>query len=216
MSQCIVVMTTKEKRDIYWTNYEYIKYLKNKHNMKTNMRGVSMFFVIKLNRNKIFMVIVIILIVAAVIGIGYKVISNYSVKPAEVPTSTYNQSESSKAVKFIEEFGWKVDLQPVETEEFQLPKEFDTLYKRYNQYQIDIGLDLTPYKGKRVKRYTYKVLNYQLPTEHKDKQVYADVIVHGGKIIAGDLKTNEISGFMVSLKNRNFKEITGIDEWMFR
>jgi hypothetical protein len=98
-----------------------------------------------------------------------------------------------------------------ETEKFQIPNEFDTLYKKYNQYQKDIGLDITAYKGKKVTRYTFKVLNYKNSESFKDQQVYADVIICEGKVIAGDLKTNQLNGFMVSLKNHTFKDITGIE-----
>lgn len=170
----------------------------------------------KVNKNKLFLGLVILLIIALLTGLGYKMLTKKNQAMPDINVAAINQNESNLAVNFIESFGNKVDAKAVESEEFTLPTQFDTLYKRYNQYQMDIGLDLKPYLGKNVKRYTYKVLNYKTPKQYSGQQVYADVLISDGKVIAGDLKTNEINGFLVSLKGHTFKEITGIDESIFR
>lgn len=174
-----------------------------------------MFIVVKLNKYKIFMSISILIIILILIGFGYGIITNRDIN-CEDFNNTLNPKESVGVIKFIENFGWKIEKEPVSVEEFYLPKEYNILYRRYNEYQKDINKDLTKYKGKKVKRYTYKVLNYQLPQEYKNQQVYADVIVYNGKPIGGNLKTNELNGFMVSLRNRTFKEITGVEEWEYK
>jgi len=171
----------------------------------------------KLNKQKILMILSIILILGILLSLGYKLISNKNVNTLnQIPTAINYNKEKDLAIKFIEGYGWKVDKDTVQREEFQIPKEFDTLYKKYNQYQKDVGLDINSYSGKMAQRFTYKVLNYENPPEFKGQQVYADVIISNEKVIAGNLKTNEINGFMVSMKNKTFKEITGIEEWMFR
>lgn len=171
----------------------------------------------KFNKQKFFMGLIIVLIVAAILGVGYFFVSNKRIeRPVIEPKTVVEQINNNDIVSYIQSFGWKVELKPVEVEKFKIPEEFDTIYKRYNQYQRDIGKDLTPFKGKEVTRYTYKVLNYNNLPQYQGQQVYADAIVYDGQIIAGDLKTNQLNGFMVSLKDRTFKEITGIDEQMFR
>lgn len=171
----------------------------------------------KINKQKIFMIIAIFFILAIILGVSYKLFYKNSIKAVNQPTQTVDfEKEKEIAKKFIESFGWNVEPNVTETEKFQIPKEFDTLYKKYNQYQKDVGLDISSCKGKNVNRYTFKVLNYNNPKDFKNQQVYADVLLCEGKVIAGDLKTNELNGFMVSLKNHTFKDITGIDEWMFR
>lgn len=171
----------------------------------------------KLNKQKILMIILILLIIGIIAGLGYKMIQSNSIKTLnQTPMAIDYEKEKDLASRFIESYGWKVEKASVQKEEFQMPKDFDTLYKKYNQYQKDVGLDLNSYVGKIVRRYTFKVLNYENPSDFKGQQVYADALVYDGKVIAGDLKTNQINGFMVSMKNRTFKEITGIDEWMFK
>lgn len=170
----------------------------------------------KVNKHKIFMIVLILVIIFVLLGFGYKAIKLKNIKVINQTNLAAGEPEKTDVVKFIESYGWKPDVSSVEIEEFALPEVFDTIYKKYNQYQKDVGLDISPYKGKLVKRYTFKINNYKNPEKYKNQQVYADVLVYNKKIIAGDLKTNELNGFMVSLKNRAFKEITGIEEWMFK
>lgn len=171
----------------------------------------------KFNKQKFLMGLIITVIVIAVLGVGYNIISNRRIEELPtVPKTSVDQINNNEIVKYIQSFGWTVEPRPVEIEKFKIPEEFDTTYKKYNQFQLDVGKDLIPFKGKEVKRYTYKILNYDVPQQYQGQQVYADMIVYDGQIIAGDLKTNQIDGFMVSLKGRTFKEITGIDELMFK
>lgn len=63
-------------------------------------------------------------------------------------------------VAYLQEWGWQVSPEAVRTEELVLPKEFGEEYAKYLELQKEMGFDLTGYAGKRVKRYTYEVLNY--------------------------------------------------------
>lgn len=174
----------------------------------------------KLDKHKLIMGTIISIIIIIMISVGYMVLSNNKEElPNDIPTATAVDNDKvdiNTAIEFIKKYGWKIDNNPISTENFQLEKEFDSVYKRYNQYQIDAGLDLSGYKGKNVKRYTFKVLDYKLSKMYEGQQVYADVIMYEGKPIAGDLKTNQLNGFMVSLNGKTFKEITGIDEKIFK
>lgn len=171
----------------------------------------------KFNKQKFLMGLIIVLITVAILGVGYYFISNRRIeRPTIEPKTAVEQINNNDIVNYIQSFGWKIEPKPVEVEKFKIPEKFNTIYKRYNQYQKDIRKDLTPFQGKEVTRYTYKVLNYNNPTQYQGQQVYADTIVYDGQIIAGELKTNQLNGFMVSLKGRTFKEITGIDEQMFK
>lgn len=99
-------------------------------------------------------------------------------------------------VEFLESYGWKVDKNAIETEEFTIPEEFDKVYENYNELQKKAGLDLEPYKGRKAKRYTYIVKNY--PCE-VGEEVRANVVTVDGKCVAGDIMTVSTGGFMHSL-----------------
>ena len=97
-------------------------------------------------------------------------------------------------VKFIENFGIKVEQTPVEEEAFRMPEDFDRVILGYNELQKKQGLDLSKYQNKRVTRYTYKVTNY-----NSDSEVYANLFVYRGKIVACDLCSANPDGFVIPL-----------------
>jgi hypothetical protein len=91
--------------------------------------------------------------------------------------------------------GWEVEIQPEAYSEVQIPEEFSEVYENYNKIQKTMGLDLSKYKGEKVMRYTYKVMNH--PSGEKD--VRATLLVYKNKLIGGDICTVRLDGFMQNL-----------------
>lgn len=108
-----------------------------------------------------------------------------------------SDSDSSKSVDLLNNYGWVVDKKPVDRAEVIIPEPFDLVYKNYNEIQLEAGLDLTPYMGMSGRRYTYTVKNYP---EDVGETVFANVICINGEPVAGDVMTVSLSGFMHSLK----------------
>ncbi|MBR3844684.1 MAG: DUF4830 domain-containing protein [Clostridia bacterium] len=93
---------------------------------------------------------------------------------------------------FLKTYGWEASATPTEVQEITLPGEFNRVYTQYNDLQLAQGFDLTPYRGKAVKRYTYEVYNYpDLPTG-----VVANLLIYKDKVIGGDVCTRALDGFM--------------------
>ena len=67
-------------------------------------------------------------------------------------------------------------------------------YAKDNDIQLSQGVDLTAFKGVRVKRWTYSVKNYA-GYESKDC-VRINLLIAEGKVIGGDVCSTEIDGFM--------------------
>ena len=63
-------------------------------------------------------------------------------------------------VAYLQEWGWQISPQATLVEELELPKEFGPEYSQYLELQTGQGFDLSKYAGKRVRRYTYEILNY--------------------------------------------------------
>lgn len=95
-------------------------------------------------------------------------------------------------IDFLESFGWKVDPVAVEKEEVTIPAEFDKVFINYNQIQKSQGLDLSLYKRKKVKRYTFSVTNYP----NYEGTVYANVIIYRHRVIGGDICSAAPEGFV--------------------
>ena len=98
-------------------------------------------------------------------------------------------------VRFLEQFGWQVDPEAVESVEVTIPEEFDKIFAAYNEMQKGQGLDLSRYKKKNVMRYTYEITNY----DGYDGTVYANILVYRNKVIGGDVCSADVKGFMHGL-----------------
>ena len=106
-----------------------------------------------------------------------------------------NVKNADDAIKFLTQYGWSVDDNPVEECEITIPKEFDKVMTTYNEIQKQQGLDLTKYQRKTAKRYTFNVTNYP----NYEGTVYANIIVYRDKVIAGDICSSDSRGFIKTL-----------------
>lgn len=97
-------------------------------------------------------------------------------------------------IAFINRFGISVEEGSEENAAFRMPDDFDRVILGYNELQKKQGLDLSKYKNKRVTRYTYKVTNYE-----SDGEVFANLFVHRGKIVACDICSADPEGFITPL-----------------
>lgn len=106
--------------------------------------------------------------------------------------SPANGKNNEQRLMFIKAYGWDVNEEPVEIMEVIIPQEFDEIYEKYNEIQKQQGLDLSKYKGKRVKRYSYEIINYP----DTRQTVRLNMLLYDGKIVGGDVSSTEIDGFM--------------------
>ena len=110
-----------------------------------------------------------------------------------------NIKTNEDRINFLKQFGWEVHPEPVETVEIIIPKEFDAVYKKYNDVQKAQSLNLEKYKNKAVKRYTYEVSEYP---GHPGR-VYANLLIYGDKVVGGDICSAELDGFMHGFDKNN-------------
>lgn len=114
-------------------------------------------------------------------------------------TSCESLNSTEARVRCLENFGWNVDETSETSENVFIPREFDDVYKRYNKIQKLSGFNLENYKGKAVKRYTFRVLNFP---DHEKEEVFVNILVYEEKLIGGDCMTVALDGFMLPLDRR--------------
>ena len=112
------------------------------------------------------------------------------------PTAAGTVSDNDARVRFLQDFGWEVSTSPTESSQVKIPAESTEVYDRYNALQKSQGYDLTPYAGKTVMRYVYKINNYPGSTE----PVYATLLVHKNQIIGGDVTNTAAKGAIQGFK----------------
>ena len=106
-----------------------------------------------------------------------------------------NVKSCNDGIKFLAQYGWQVEENPIEECEITIPKDFDKVMTTYNEIQKQQGLDLTKYQKKTAQRYTFKVTNYP----SYEGTVYANIITYRGKVIAGDICSADSKGFISTL-----------------
>ena len=104
-------------------------------------------------------------------------------------------STNAERIAFIENFGYDVIDEPLETRDVIIPEQFDDTYKSYNELQRSQGFDLSKFKGKSVKSFSYAVTNYP-GIENSEKTIRANLLVYNSEIIGGDICSVELDGFM--------------------
>ena len=103
-----------------------------------------------------------------------------------VSSEVKNVKTNDDRLAYLNGLGWQVSPQPIATEELLIPGEFDNSYQDYLQLQAGQGFDLTQYKGKRVKRYTYQLTNYPAQAE----PVQIALLIYKGKVIGGQIQSS--------------------------
>ena len=93
---------------------------------------------------------------------------------------------------YLASLGWEVESEPVESLRLTLPETLEEPYLSYNDLQRRQGFDLTPFLGKTLERFAYRVCNY--PGYPDGCQI--DLYVHNGKIVAGDVVCTGADGFI--------------------
>ena len=99
---------------------------------------------------------------------------------------------NDERLEFLRQFGWEAESEPITATEVRIPSEFDKVFSEYNEMQKRQGLDLSKYKNKNVMRYTYEISNY----DGYDGTVYANMMVYRNRVIAGDICSADVTGFI--------------------
>ncbi len=142
---------------------------------------------VKLNKKKVCSVAAAFCLAIAIIFVSFPN-SASDVLNTNVNTSAKSTDEH---IDFLNAFGYNVSEKPVQIQEIVIPEQFSSEYEKYNEFQKLSGFDLSKFKTYRVKKYTYKILNYD-----SDDEVVANLIVYNNKVIGGDISSTSLGGFV--------------------
>ncbi|MCL2755212.1 MAG: DUF4830 domain-containing protein [Oscillospiraceae bacterium] len=106
------------------------------------------------------------------------------------------------AAEYLRGLGWEVSAEPTTIRSVIIPEMFDNHYEDYNALQKLQGFDLSDFRAKSVTQYTFRVFNH--PSEAGSHVispggVFANVLVHEGQVIGGDLVSYALNGFLTTL-----------------
>ncbi len=108
--------------------------------------------------------------------------------------STSVKTEAQR-VDYLAQWGWQVAESPT-VEELVIPTTLDQSYSQYIALQTSQGFpSLEELSGQRVKRYSYQVTNYPGQAE----KVQVNLLVHGTEVVAGEVLSLAVDGFLHGL-----------------
>ncbi len=144
----------------------------------------------KVDKKKI--AIVLAAVAVAIVGLIMLLRPSQPSTPTAAPSLGTNEGR----IAFLKDFGWEVNASPVETGQVRIPKQSTEVYDRYNALQKSQGYDLTPYAGKTVMRYVYKITNYP----GASAPVYATLLIYKDNVIGGDVTDTGAKGVVQGFK----------------
>ncbi len=133
--------------------------------------------------------LVTVLIIAAVVFAAIYTL-NRLLKPSAITLET-----ESERIAFLEGLGWETSGEAINCREVTIPEEWNEVYVKYNDLQLEQGFDLSKYKGRPAVIYSYSILNY----DGKPQNIVANLVICGDKLIGGDVSCTELGGFMQGL-----------------
>ncbi len=143
---------------------------------------------VKLNRNLIWGICAALCLTIGAVAVFSPKEATDVLKHSVDTTAKTNEQQ----VAFLKAFGYDAEAEPILIEEIIIPSEFDESYEEYNNFQKLSGFDLSKYKGRRVKKYTYTVSNYPEQAEG----VVGNLLIYNGKVIGGDISSTLQNGFV--------------------
>ena len=150
-------------------------------------------FTAKFNRKKAIAVILALAVVlCAIILIAGRASRS---DPGQTALLSGIARNNGQRVEFLRSLGWEVDEDAIDEQNVVIPRTFTGVYEEYNKLQLSQGFDLSQFGGVEATRYTYRVLNFP----SYESNVVADIIIYRGEVIAGNVQSTAINGFMVGL-----------------
>ena len=153
-------------------------------------------FTAKLNRRKavLFLIVLVLVIAAVVLAVSLRSAKGRTgVTHTPVPAGIRSPAD---AAAYLAALGWEVDPEPLEVRDILIPRQFSGVFADYAALQKQQGFPLEKYKGMDAVRYTFRIRNY--PTG--ESGIVADLVVSGSTVIAGDVQSTALDGFMTGLK----------------
>ena len=113
-----------------------------------------------------------------------------------VPREDYDLSELAGRQAYLRSLGWEIDP---DTEAFRtvlVPDQLEGIMAQYNKLQLQQGYDLSRHLGESCLQYTYEITNYA----DSDGKVIVSLYLQNGQIIAADIHSTALNGFMHGLR----------------
>ena len=102
---------------------------------------------------------------------------------------------------YLRSLGWEIDRDSESFRTVVVPDRLEGIMAQYNKLQLKQGYDLNRHLGESCRQYCYEITNYS----DSDGKVIVSLYIQDGELIAGDVHSTAVNGFMHGL-NRETEE----------
>ena len=131
-----------------------------------------------------------ILICAVIIFILILARGNFS------PGIEYDLNTADGREAYLNSLGWEINKESESFKTVIVPDKLDGIMAQYNRMQQAQGYDLSLHLGESCSQYSYELTNYT----DSDGTVIVTLYIQDGALIAADIHTTAVNGFMHGLK----------------
>ncbi len=118
-----------------------------------------------------------------------------------MPGTDYDLDTAEGREAYLNSLGWEINKDSESFKTVVVPDKLEGIMAQYNRMQKAQGYDLSMHLGESCSQYSYELTNYT----DADGTVIVTLYIQNGEIIAADIHTTAVNGFMHGLK-RNDKE----------
>ena len=131
-----------------------------------------------------------------VLGLGVLILLLIVLRAVFAPGTAFDLSTLDGREAFLNSLGWEIDRSTEEFRTVVVPDKLEGIMAQYNRMQQAQGYDLSNHLGERCSQYSYQLTNYA----DSDGTVIITIYVQENEVIAGDIHTTAVNGFMHGLK----------------
>ena len=111
------------------------------------------------------------------------------------PKADYDLNTLDGRAAYLQSLGWEIDPESESFRTVIVPDQLEGIMAQYNKMQLKQGFDLNKHLGQSCRQYCYDIKNYG----EADGRVIASLYIQDGILIAGDIHSTAVNGFMHGL-----------------
>lgn len=112
------------------------------------------------------------------------------------PGVEYDLNTTEGREAYLNSLGWEINRDSEAFRTVVVPDKLDGIMAQYNRMQQAQGYDLSMHLGESCSQYSYELTNYT----DSEGTVIVTLYIQNGELIAADIHTTAVNGFMHGLK----------------
>ena len=134
-------------------------------------------------------------VVLLILFLAVILLLSFTAKRVFRQTDDFDLTTLEGRTAYLQSLGWEIDPDSESFRTVIVPDQLEGIMAQYNKMQLRQGYDLNRHLGETCLQYCYEVTNYP----DADGKVLVSLYLQDGEIIAADVHSTALNGFMHGL-----------------